>query len=120
MIFEVKNYATMQEAIESLCAFLIEQGVQADSVFDSKLVAYELLGNILKHADGQAKLQGDVVNEFVELKIHTNSIFILPKEKPCPEVTAEHGRGLFLVDTVCEGRMFEEKDGLRVQIRIKK
>ena len=119
MIFEVKNYTTLQEAIESLCAYLEEQKVHADSIFDSKLVAYELLGNVLKHADGKAKLQGRIVDGFVELKIYSEQTFVLPKEKPCPEVTAEHGRGLFLVNTVCEERLFVEEDGLRVQIRIK-
>ena len=41
MIFEVKDYLTMQKAIESLCVFLMEEGAQENSVFDSKLVAYE-------------------------------------------------------------------------------
>ena len=119
MIFEVKDYLTMQEAIESLCAFLAREGVQKDSVFDSKLVAYELLGNVLKHADGKATLQGKIENGFVEIKICTTSKFTLPDEKPCPQAMAEHGRGLFLVNTVCEERFYEETDGVRVQIRIK-
>ena len=119
MIFEVKNYTTMQEAIESLCAFLEKQNVHPDSVFDSKLVAYELLGNVLKHADGKAALHGHIVEGFVELKICTESVFAMPAEKPCPEATAEHGRGLFLVNAVCEGRLFTEADGVRVQIKIK-
>ena len=119
MIFEVKNYTTLQEAIESLCAFLKEQNVHEDSIFDCKLVAYELLGNVLKHADGKAKLQGQIVDGFVELKIYSKNPFVLPTQKPCPDVTAEHGRGLFLVNTVCEERMFTEADGLRVQIKIK-
>ena len=119
MIFEVENYTTLQEAIESLCAFLQEQGVRAECVFDAKLVAYELLGNVLKHADGKAKMQGQIVDGFVELKIFSDSPFVLPEEKPCPEAMAEHGRGLFLVDTMCEGRLFAEADGLRVQIKIK-
>lgn len=118
MIFEVKDYLTMQQAIESLCAFLIKEGAQENSVFDSKLVAYELLGNVLKHADGQAKLQGRIADGFIELKIYTTSKFTLPENKPCPEAMAEHGRGLFLVNTVCEERFFEEADGVRALIRM--
>ena len=78
MFFEVKNYVTMQEAIESMCAFLSKQGVHNDNVFDSKLVAYELLGNILKHADGRAQLACHIVEDFVEMKIYTEKIFVLP------------------------------------------
>ncbi len=120
MIFEVKNYASLQEAVDLLCGFLLKQGVPSDSIFDSKLVAYELLGNVLKHADGKAKLHGRIIDGFVELKIYTETVFVLPKNKPCPEAMAEHGRGLFLVNAVCEERFFADEDGIRVQIRIKK
>ncbi|MBE5739325.1 MAG: ATP-binding protein [Clostridiales bacterium] len=120
MIFEVKNYASLQEAVDLLCSFLLKEGVPSDSIFDSKLVAYELLGNVLKHADGKAKLHGSIVDGFVELKIYTETAFILPKEKLCPDTMAEHGRGLFLVNEVCEERFYSDEDGIRVQIRIKK
>ena len=119
MIFEIENYASLHESMELLCGYLLEQGVSAESVFDSKLVAYELLGNVLKHADGKARLQCRLLEEFVELKIYTKEVFALPENKPCPEAMSENGRGLFLVDAVCEGRFFAEEDGLCVQIRMK-
>ena len=44
-----------------------------------------------------------------------------PKEKqPCAEVYSEHGRGLFLVRSVCEERVFVDEDGIRVLIKISK
>lgn len=119
MIFEIENYPSLQESVEALCAYLIEQGVPSESVFDCKLVAYELLGNVLKHGNGKAKLQGEIIDGFVQLKIYTDAVFVLPEEKACPDVTAEHGRGLFLVNAVCEERFYSEKDGIRVQIKIK-
>ena len=119
MIFEIENYASLQEAVESLCNFLLEQGISKDYVFDSKLVAFELLGNVLKHADGKAKLQCRLVEKFVEMKIYTQEAFTLPENKSCPEAMAEHGRGLFLVNAVCQERFFMDEDGIRVQIRIK-
>ena len=120
MIFEVKNYTTMQHAIESLCAYLEKEQVHPDSIFDSKLVAFELLGNVLKHADGKARFTGDIVDGFIQLKIYTKTVFVPPAKKDCPDVTSESGRGLFLVNTVCEERFFAEEDGVRVQIPIKK
>ena len=119
MIFEIKNYPSLQQSVEELCAYLIGRGVSSESIFDCKLVAYELLGNVLKHGNGKAKLQGEVIDGFVELKIYTDATFVLPEEKACPDVTAEHGRGLFLVNAVCEERFYSEKDGIRVQIKIK-
>ena len=120
MIFEIENYPSLHQSVEELCACLLQQGLPSESVFDCKLVAYELLGNVLKHGDGKAKLQANIVNGFVELKIYTNAVFVLPKEKACPDATAEHGRGLFLVNEVCEERFYSDEDGIRVQIRIKK
>ena len=118
MIFEIENYPSLQESVEALCAYLIEQGVPSASVFDCKLVACELLGNVLCHAKGTARIVSEIKNGFVEMKIISDSVFF-PKEKTaCAEVTAEHGRGLFLVETVTNGDISIEQDGLKVRIRI--
>ena len=47
MIFEVDSYQTLRHAVEELCAFLSASEVPQERVFDSKLAAYELLGNVL-------------------------------------------------------------------------
>ncbi|MBP3434030.1 MAG: hypothetical protein J6K50_02030, partial [Clostridia bacterium] len=60
MIFEVKNYAAMQDAISQFCRFLVSENVSSESVFDSRLVANELVSNVLRHSDGEAKLHGEV------------------------------------------------------------
>ncbi len=117
MVFEIKDYATLQTGIDALCTFLAQKNLPSDCIFDSKLVAYELLGNVLKHGDGKAILRCEIIEDFVELKICTNSVFELPKDKTCPDATAEHGRGLFLVDAVCEGRFYTQTDGIRVLIK---
>ena len=75
MIFEIENYHTLKSAVEELCNFLFENDVPVDRVFDSKLAAYELLGNVLKHSGGSAKLQGGITEEFVELKILAEKAF---------------------------------------------
>lgn len=118
MIFEIKNYTNMQQAMQELCDFLFRNGVSSDRVFDSKLVAYELLGNVLRHAGCEAKFSGEIVDGFIELKIISDSDFCIPEKKPCPEVLAEHGRGLFLVSTVCEGQIFQEDGVVRVRIKL--
>ena len=118
MIFEVKNYATLKVAIDSLCEFLTANDVPKDCVFDSRLVACELLSNVLRHADGQAGLRGEIKDGYVELKILTKRVFT-PETITCAELYSEHGRGLFLVNTLCEEQIFSEEDGVRVLIRIR-
>lgn len=118
MVFEIENYAAMQSAIAEFCRFLQEQNVTPDGVFHSRLVANELVGNVLRHSDGKAVLRGSITDGFVELTIFSTTTFCPPERSRCSEVYAESGRGLFLVDSVCEERTFTEEGGIRVRIRI--
>lgn len=119
MFYEVKDLETFHKAMQALCEFLTSENVSPDSIFDSRLVASELLGNVLRHANGTAKLHGKVANGFVELKIVSAHAYYPTEKALCSELYAEHGRGLFLVDSICKELVFKEEDGLRVQIRIK-
>ncbi len=118
MFFEVKDKEMLREAMKELCAFLDEHGVPSDRVFDSRLVACELLGNVLRHADGMARLYSDIKDGFVELKIISENLFRVPDSPLCSDVFSEHGRGLYLVKQVCKEEIFSEKEGVRVRIRI--
>lgn len=120
MFFKVENYATLQKAIDELCAFLSERNVHPDSLFDCKLVAMELLGNVLRHADGKADFYGEIKDGVIELKIVSKTVFPFPEKTTCAGVYSEHGRGLFLVKEVCGERIFNDKDGeIRAHILIK-
>lgn len=118
MIYEVINYQTLRRSVDEFCAFLLEVGVPVDKIFDSKLAAYELLGNVLKHSEGGAKFSGGVVGEFVELKITAKKVFCAPEKGECSSVHSEHGRGLFLVDKICEERVLTEDGDLLIKIKI--
>ncbi len=120
MFFKVKDYAALQFALDGLCAFLAEQGISEERIFDCKLVACELLGNALKYAQGEAALEGALQDGFIELKVLSESAFILPKKIVCADLFSEHGRGLFLVNQICEEQIAAEEDGIRVRIRIEK
>ena len=119
MIFEVKNYAAMQDAISQFCRFLVSENVSSESVFDSRLVANELVSNVLRHSDGEAKLHGEVKDAFVELVIVSTKKFVPPETPRCSDVYAEHGRGLYLVDAVCAERSVTSEGGIRVRIKIR-
>ena len=118
MIFEIENYQTLKRAVEELCDFLFENDVPVDRVFDSKLALYELLGNVLKHSGGSAKLQSGLANGFVELKILAERAFNPPDTIECSDVYSEHGRGLFLVDSVCAERISHEDGSIVIKIKI--
>lgn len=122
MIFEIENYQTLRRAVDELCAFLSQEQVPAGSIFDSKLAVYELLGNVLQHSGGSAKLHSGIANGYVELKILAERSFCPPPKKEtqvCVDTYSEHGRGLYLVDSVCEERFMTDDGGVFIKIKIK-
>ncbi len=117
MLFNVKNYDDLHRAVEMLSAFLSEQKLSAEKVFDGKLVAVELLGNALQHSGCGAVFQAEIVEDCLRLIIRGEKIFCPPTDSQCPQCYEERGRGLYLIDSLCERRSY--KDGeILVQIRL--
>ena len=117
MVFEIENYLALREAMERFCEFLLAEQVDKERVFDSKLAVYELIGNVLKHSGGSAQLHGEVENGLVKLKIVASKPFCPPTQTMCADVLSEHGRGLFLVDKLCEERIFTAQGELIITIK---
>lgn len=118
MKFEIKDYQTMQKSIADFCRFLSDFGLTAENVFDCRLVANELVGNILRHAKAEASLLGEIADGFVVLTVRSSSPFTPPQTSVCSDVYAEHGRGLYLVDSVCAERIATADGGILVRIKI--
>ena len=116
---EIENYELLRDATEEFCGFLSHANVPTERIFDSKLVVYELLGNVLKHSDGKASLCYEIIDGFVEVKIFSSVPYEPPKRSQCVDVYSEHGRGIFLVDSLCHERSFTEDGSLIVRIKIK-
>ncbi|MBR2441669.1 MAG: hypothetical protein IKB20_01155 [Clostridia bacterium] len=118
MVFKVKDYTAMQEALVALCAFLEGEQIPKERVFDAKLAACELMGNALKYAGGETGVESEIKDGYIQLKIYSKRFFALPEKVVCADLFSEHGRGLFLVNELCRGEMTAEEDGIRVRIRL--
>lgn len=118
-LFKVKDREALQVALDGLCQLLTAHNVQEEQVFDCKLIACELVGNVLKYTKGEAALQVQIDEEGITLKAVSESFFELPDKIVCSDITAESGRGLFLVHTLCEGRVSAEQDGIVVKLKRK-
>ena len=118
-LFKVKDLEALQPALDGLCQLLTAHNVQEERLFDCKLIACELVGNVLKYTNGEAGLQVQFDGEFVTLKAVSESFFRLPTKIVCSDITAESGRGLFLVHTLCEGCVSAEQDGIVAKVKIK-
>ena len=117
-LFEIKDYASLQTALDGLCQLLAEWGVAQEKTFDCKLVACELAGNVLKYGEGKAGLQVRFLGECVQVKALSESFFELPENIVCSGLYAESGRGLFLVNSLCDGQIVAEKDGIVAKIKL--
>ena len=118
MIFKIENYPSMHDAIEKMCRFLEENSVSENGVFHSKLVASELLGNVLTHSGGYAFLHGEIREGFVEITVKSSVQYAPPKQSVCADLYAEHGRGLFLIDAVAVERTLTQSGDILVKIKI--
>ncbi|MGN1234397.1 MAG: ATP-binding protein [Christensenellaceae bacterium] len=117
MFFEIEDFDGMRAAIRTLCNYLEERNVSKDVIFDSKLISSELVSNVLQHTDGKAYFEGNLSGDYVEIEVGSSVRFVPPQESRCAEVTAERGRGLFLVDCYCERRILTGAGGIKVFIR---
>lgn len=119
MLFDIKSYDDLKFAVEKISALLSEQSVAAERIFDSKLVLHELLGNVLQHSQGGATLETELLGELLQLSVCAEQVFCPPEKSCCPEVMAEHGRGIYLVDCACKERTFTKDGKILVRIQIK-
>ena len=117
MDFEIRDYSTMQKCISEFCRLLDEAAVSKDCAFDCRLVVNELIGNVLRHAQAAAQLRGRIDEGFIEIVVCSSSAFIPPKKSSCSDVYAEHGRGLYLVDSVCTDRITTPDGSILVRIK---
>ena len=119
MVFEIVNYESLKCAVDDFCAFLSSLDIPEERIFDSRLAAFELLGNALKHAEGGARFSATVTEGHIELNILGKTAFYPPEKGKCAEVYSEHGRGFYLVDSVCAERKLTGDGGILVRIKIK-
>ncbi|MBO5782789.1 MAG: ATP-binding protein [Clostridia bacterium] len=117
MNFEVKDFLSLHKALDDFCEFLTHAGIAEESVFDSRLIVSELATNVLKHARATAFIEGGIFNGKIEVEIFSNAKFNAPEKSVLPDETAEHGRGLYLVDKIGESRSTTPKGGIRVVVR---
>ncbi|MGN0822435.1 MAG: ATP-binding protein [Candidatus Gallimonas sp.] len=118
MYFEIDDFNALERALHTLCDRLTASDVPEETVFDSKLVACELLSNVLQHGGERAYCYATVDGDRILISVRGENGFRPPDNSACSDVTAECGRGLYLVDAMCESRDYDERDGIRVVIKI--
>jgi anti-sigma regulatory factor (Ser/Thr protein kinase) len=114
---DVKNLIEMQAATREFGEALLAYGVPQERVFDCRLIASELLANVLKHAGSTATLQWLLGEEQVEIFVLSPIPYEPPKESRCSGIYAESGRGLFLIDRFSYERTVTEDGAIKVTVK---
>lgn len=116
--FEIDDFNALREALHRMCQQLSAENIPEDIVFCSKLVADELLSNVLQHGGGRAFFAAAREGDEIKLCVRGIENFCPPEKSTLADVFAESGRGLFLVDAYCTRREFSEHEGILVYIKI--
>lgn len=118
MYFEIDDFNALRQALHRMCRIFLNEQIPEDSVFQIKLVADELLSNVLQHGGGRAYFIVTRENDTVRMCVRGSNEYRPPDRSTCASVLSESGRGLYLVDRLCERREFSEKEGIKVYIKI--
>lgn len=116
---EVTSFEMLRQVLDRFDMFLRESGITDDSIFDSHLILSELASNVLQHSNGKATVLGEIVDKRIEVEVRSSEFYIPPKpsETKLPDSEAESGRGLYIIDHVCERRYNTPDGGIRVVVK---
>lgn len=116
--FMIDDFNTLRAALQEMCRRLLCEQVPEERVFDSKLVANELLSNVLQHGGGRAHLTASKENGEIRITVKEESGYRPPEQSTLADVYSERGRGLYLVDAYCCRREYDEQKGICVYIKL--
>lgn len=118
MFFDIDDFTSLKAALAEMCAVFRDDSVPEGAVFDCKLVAKELLSNALRYGGGSARLKFERADNEIRISVKSAREFEPPKVSVCSDVTAERGRGLYLVDALSDARAYSKEEGICVIVRI--
>ena len=118
MYFEIDDYNALRQALPEMCNVFTQEALPEDAVFNSRLVATELLSNVLQHGGGRAYFRVQREGSEIRISVKGANDYRPPEKSTLADVNAERGRGLFLVDEYCVCRDYSELEGIRVILKI--
>ncbi len=84
----------------------------ADSDFDAAELIYgELIGNLIRHAQGCVTIRLDWSDEFPTLSVNDEQRYTAPAISLPRDPLAESGRGLFIIKTLARDFKLVDADG---------
>ncbi len=118
-IENIQDYTKMTEAIRSACKDLAQKSVPEDRLYDCRLIATELIANVIQHqhtaADLSVELQKDDIRITVESACRPDFDICAVLQPSAYDTT---GRGLFIVKELCDNRVYRTEYGVTALLKI--
>lgn len=115
--FKVDNLINMNSALQVFLDFLQKQKVTEDALFNSRLVSCELITNVVRHTGKTAVFTGEIKGEIIEIRVKSDSPEKIDLNVTLPDVFAEHGRGLYIIKSICFGDVEQANGEIKVNIK---
>ncbi len=115
--FKVDNLKDMNASLQGFAEYLKDCSLTDDEVFFGRLVGCELITNVIRHCGEMAQFSGGVQDDRIVICVSSDGgekFSLCPK---LPELLAESGRGLYIVNVICDGDL--TLSGNRITARIK-
>lgn len=116
--FEVDNLINMNAALQNFLDFLKSENVCDDVVFDSRLVSCELITNVIRHCGETAQFRGGICGDEIVIAVSSENSGGVKVRPVLPDVFAEGGRGLYIINTISGGNI--RVVGNEIQVNLKK
>lgn len=118
--FVVSDLRTMNENLREFAEYLRDGRVAEDDVFASRLVSCELISNVIIHSGQSAEFCGELTGGEIAISVTANGIENVDLNPTLPDVFAESGRGMYIVNCICGGNVWRRDGGLHVVIKTKR
>lgn len=119
MSFIVDNLNDMHSALQKFVEYLRGSGLDEDDVFFSRLVGCELITNVIRHCGDEARFMGGVDGDNVVICVSSDGAKPFKLCTDLPDLLAESGRGLYIVNAVCDGDIVFSGEGVTAKVKIR-
>ncbi len=115
--FVVYGIDEMNGELNRFVDYLHTADVDDDAVFYSRLVSCELITNVLRHCSGAAQFCAELTEGGVKITVCASAPSGRIAIPALPDVLAESGRGLYIVNEVSGGNVFINGGNVTVVIK---
>lgn len=118
MTFKVDNLNDLSGLLGQFVEYLLKCGLTEDDAFSGRLVGCELLSNVIRHCGREAVFKGGIEGDMIVISVSSDSTKTFRLCRELPDVLAESGRGLYIVNAVCHGNIAFKDNAVVAKIKI--